>query len=144
MKKFRTCNVALMVFFLLYALSPLTYNLTEKSITSDLFRGMSERSLRNASLYLVEALYEAFFPPDESGKDPSPNRVLIRKNSAVQRSKFDAVPQSGNSAVFSTADLTACLHFSLGSERAEIVWPWLGKSSGCLPLSSGLSPPLLS
>ena len=144
MTKYRTWKTVLAAFFLLYALSPLTYDLSAKSSTSSLSWGASGRSIRNASLYLVEVLYHAFSRSEEPESDPSPKRVLIRKNSAVQRGRFDLVPQSGRIAFFAAADLTARQHFSIEGEQAEITRSWPRKSSGCLPVSSGLSPPTLS
>jgi hypothetical protein len=141
MKRHRIYLMALVLFFLLYGLSPLTYDLSAKSISSDSSRATSKRSLRNASIYIVEVLCEAFSPPDEDEpeNDSSPNRVLIAKKSAVHRGKFDIVPQSGRIPVIAPADPRP--YSSIETERAEIRWSWDRKSSGCLSLSSGLSPP---
>lgn len=132
---------ALVFFFLLYGLSPLTYDLSAKPFSSNLSRAASERSFRNASLYIVEVLCEAFFQPDEDqpDNDTSPNRVLIAKKSAVHRGRFDLAPQSGRMPVVAAADPRPYPHIE--TERAEVRWSRLGKSSGCLSHSSGLSPP---
>ena len=144
MKGHRTNKIVLLVFFVLYALSPLTYDLSVKSITSDPSRGTSEQSFHKTSLYLIEALYEAVFPPDEPKDESLPNRILIKKKSIVRRGRPDLVSQSGRIAVFAAADPTAGRHFSIRSERSGILQPWLMKNRGCLPRYPGLSPPLLS
>lgn len=144
MKTPRICRTTFILFFLLYALSPLTYDLSAPSLATGAQRGDPGRSLRNVSLYLIEALYEIFVPPSEPLDESSPNRVLIRKKSAVSRGRFDPVPQTCLSAVFAAATLTGPLHFSPGSQHYAVVPRWCDKSSACLPVSSGLSPPLFA
>jgi hypothetical protein len=145
MKRHRFHKVAFLLFFALYAISPLTYDLSAHSITP-LFpsHGSSERSFRSTSLYLIEILFETFSPDVDADSQSSPNRVLINKKSAVHRGRFDLVPQSGNVVVFAAADLTACQYEGITDKRAESIRPQLRKSCDCLPLSSGLSPPRLS
>ena len=137
-------KIALLVFFVIYALSPLTYDLSARSVTSDLCRGTSERSVSTISLHLIEVLCEAFAPPDDPINRSSPKSVFIKKKSAIQRGRFDLAPLSGRIASFATADLTAFQHFSIERAGTEISRPWLRKNNDCLPHSSGLSPPLLS
>jgi hypothetical protein len=146
MRRHRTFKIALVVFFLLYGLSPLTYDLSAKSVTFRQSGGTPGRTFRNASLYLIEILYEAFSQPaeDEPENESSPNRVLITKKSAVQRGRLDLVSQSGRVAVFAPAPADPRQYSGIEYERAEIRWSMLRKNSDCLPLSSGLSPPPLS
>jgi hypothetical protein len=143
MRRHRTFKIALVVFFLLYGLSPLTCKLSAKSVTFRQSGGTSGRTFRNASLYLIEILYDAFSQPaeDEPENESSPNRVLITKKSAVQRGRLDLVSQSGRVAVFAPADPRQ--YSGIEYERAEIRWSMVRKNSDCLPLSSGLSPPPL-
>jgi hypothetical protein len=133
--------IALVFFFLLYGLSPLTYDLSAKSFNSNRFPATSDQSFRNASLYIIQVLCEVFFQPDEDqpDNDPSPNHVLITKKSAVHRGRFDLVPHSGRMPVLTPADPQP--YHEIEIERAEVSWSWLGKTSGCLSQSSGLSPP---
>jgi len=142
--RYMICKIALVLSFLLYALSPLTYDLSARSMLPAMSPKASERALRNASLYLIEILYEVFFDPQETERESSPNRVLIRKKSALQRGRYTLVAQSSPSAAFAAAALTAQEQFSIAVARAEIIYPWLRKCGRCLPLSSGLSPPILS
>jgi hypothetical protein len=144
MKRHRICKIALVLSFLLYALSPLTYDLSARSMLSTISPEASERTFRNASLYLIEILYEVFFDPQETEKESSPNRVLIRKKSALQRGRYTLVAHSSPSATFAAAALTSREQFSIAVARAEIIRPWFRKCDRCLPLSSGLSPPILS
>jgi hypothetical protein len=141
MKRHRIYMIALVFFFLLYGLSPLTYDLSAKPFSSNLSPAASKRSFRNASLYIIEVLCEAFSQPDEDqpDNDSSPNRVLITKKSAVHRGRFDLFPQSGRMPVLTPADPEP--YHKIENERAEVNWSRLGKSSGCLSQSSGLSPP---
>jgi hypothetical protein len=145
MKRYRFHKVAFLFFFALYAVSPLTYDLSAHSITpSSPSHGSSECSFRSTSLYLIEILFETFSPDVEADSQSSPNRVLVNKKSAVHRGRFDLIPRSCNVAVVADSDLTAYHTASLMSERAERVRPLLSKGCVCLPLSSGLSPPRLS
>jgi len=144
MKRHKLHKIALMVFFLLYAVSPLTYDVSTKSSTSDLSRGTSKRTLREASLYLIEVLYVAFSGPEKRENGPAPNPLLITKKSAVLRGRFDLVPQSDRIAAFVPSDPTARHYFNIEDERVEIMRSWLRRSYACLRLSSGISPPLLS
>lgn len=143
MKRNLTGKIALVVFFSLYALSPLTYDLSTKSISCDLSRRMSERSLRNASLYLIEVIYDSFSGANEPENESSPDRVLIKKNGAVLRGKFDLFPKYNHIAAFAAADPSARCSIHLGKEQIKIEQVRFKKNSACLPLSSGLSPPSL-
>ena len=140
----RLCNISLVLSFLLYALSPLTYDLSARSTLLNKPPEANERVLHNASLYLIEILYEVFLDAHESEGESSPNRVIIKKKSSVQRGRYVLTTRSAGKAVFTAADTSFQGQFSISTEQAAVIRPWLRKNDYCQPLSSGLPPPLLS
>ena len=142
MKNHRNCRLVILLFFLVYGVSPLTYDLSSRSLTAGAGLGTAALSFSNASLYLLETLYGAIARPFNAGEDPPAKRILIRKKVAVTRGKDIIVLKLTRAVSHPSAPVDLRSLATTGSVAS--VPTSLKRSAEYMPLSSGLSPPVPS
>lgn len=127
-------------FFLLYAISPLTYTL-HKTETIQRFCSAPRASTHRASfrVFLVEVIREAVYPSEKRPQRPENDTVPIRKKRAL-------IPENAGEKLFSyePAAITHNENFPL----PQMSYEWLktsisivGTSKGFRLLYAGHSPP---
>lgn len=144
MRKHRFSKYLILLSFMLYAVSPLTYSIRGSGPAGSLPRDSTGISFRNATLLVLDILYSSIAQDTPADEGPSPDRVLIRKNHAVQRGRYDLSPSPAKASVSFHNDAFRRLFFASFFETAGLSQPLVRRTSGHLPSSSGLSPPASS
>lgn len=144
MKSLHRCRLVILLFFLLYAVSPVTYNLTAGPHAAASTLETASRSFSSATLFLLEALYAAIAGSDDHDADLPVNRILIKKTCAVHRGNNNL----GFKLVHATKHVSASVDlrstFTIDGGSVDLILSWSDKSDEYRSLSSGLSPPVLS
>ena len=146
MKSHRNCGLVVLLFFLIYAGSPLTYNLTEGRHSAASALGTAAHSFSNVTLYLLEALYAAIARSDDDDQDqglPS-KHILISKKWAIHRGNNDILYRSAHTVNHLSEALNIRRMFTVIASIIDLDQYWPKKSDEYRPLASGLSPPFLS
>jgi hypothetical protein len=132
---YRLINGLIISFFLLYAISPLSYKYAGDK--PDATYPAAGTQLRNFSILFLELFYSAFVEQPVAEDGPAADRLVIRKSNIFLRS-----PDKGVSHPFDSAVLTVT--FSAFSVRSPIVgYSKIRRLYNSTSLCSGLSPPFL-
>jgi len=144
MKGYQSYRLVILISFLVYAVSPLTYNLTAGLPSVGADPAAKTRSFTNVTLFVLEALFEAITQNDGQDEELPANRILIKKKWAVNRGRRELIPELPHAKKQIVADTAPCPFFPLPGKLFEPGLPTTGKAEVRLPRSSGLSPPRLS
>ncbi len=139
MQNHRICRSAILIAFLVYAVSPLTSR-TYCVLPSPAVPGTS---FQKTTIFIVELLYNAVADDGLSADASAPDRILIKKKHALQRDRFSLGRLSGSASAIA-ADTGLPCDSGRASDRAASICSLLTTSNGRLPISSGLSPPSFS
>jgi hypothetical protein len=137
------CRLILLFLFLVYAVSPLTWNFIAGPRPAAPDAGAPARSVSSATLYLLDLLYAAVSGSEEHDQDVPENRILLKKKWAVHRGS-NIVSRPAPAIQQLSAAAAPCPAGAIAAGTAGWARPWPKKPDAYLPLSSGLSPPLLS
>jgi hypothetical protein len=128
------------LFFLLYAVSPLTYTFHKSRTFHQSRRGEGlTLGLSGLRVYLVEFIFESVSRSDDRAQESDSDTVMVRKKRAL-------VPESSGEKLLSSGQIPfhENCRFALlkiASHRQTTVIPFHRVSHGSLPLYTGHSPP---
>lgn len=130
----------LLVYYVVYAISPLSYSFSVKKIVDRI--GVANRmnaSFNNLNILLLEVICSKIDPKKESDHTNSTVRVLIRKTRAILPDNFNLrLAPLGNLTLFEDF----CLLFDNFSSRRLFSSKQQKSRWQFNPLHSGLSPPV--
>jgi hypothetical protein len=126
----RSCKVLILLFFSLYAISPIVYGINANGVP-DASSGKAA-SLSPATLYLIEVLYDAITGSSDQGDREPGQHILVLKKKALHRGRTNGVDTT-----------RSAVKVALALEPLPLR-PLFRRNCALLPVFSGLSPPGLS
>jgi hypothetical protein len=138
LKSEKVFKLLFVFWFLFYAVSPLTYHLTQSEDTPAITK-KADRGANGLRLFLGELLWSKVFQQERSTDSPGNNRILIKKARAISNSNNDITKLKGGYAVLPGNPL---LFSSMPLGAATVTYPHLYHFAFYHEFS-GLSPPLV-
>ena len=139
-EKKHTFKLLLVIYFLLYSISPLTYTLSDKQIPESIHAtNRKSSSIKNVHILLWEFFIERLSSPEENPRSPGQASILIKKKRAL--APEDA---SGKLALFKNTSVPKACYKPLAPSTYSLnILPTNipGLYKGFNPLYAGNSPP---
>jgi len=132
-------NSTILFFFLVYAISPLSYACAPFAVTGSHAAGQEDAGFRNFSIYFFEAVLKGFFSPEDDGAAPSDESILVIKKHALVRLSPEIRQKLVKSAATVGSAAVVCQSWS----REPALAATGVYQSAEIPAYSGLSPPSL-